>query len=118
MNDPHEDLPGRQAAQHIRTQRPLTNQFHEVAHHRQGHIGFDQRAPYVANGIQDVFVGQSPTAANLIEYSAQAITQRIEHDSDFGMEADYRICAIVSWYAATVPGCAVSIRPPARATSA
>jgi hypothetical protein len=79
MDDPDEDLPGCQAAQHIGAQCPLTDQSHEIADYRQGNVGLDKGAPDVANGILDIVVGESATATDLIENTPQAITQRIEH---------------------------------------
>jgi hypothetical protein len=65
-----EGLSGRETAQYFRSDSTLTHARHKVPDHRQGDIRLDQRAPHIADGILDIFFGQSPTTTHLIENTA------------------------------------------------
>ena len=70
MQDLDEGLPGREAAQYLRTDRPLAHTRHEVADHRQGNVSLDQRTPHIAYGILDILLGQPSAATHLVENAA------------------------------------------------
>ena len=52
----------------------------EVAHHRQRHIGFEQRDADLAQRGADIVLGQRAAAAQPVEDVVQAIAEAVEHD--------------------------------------
>jgi hypothetical protein len=58
---------------------PFLDPVDELFHHRERHIGFQQREPDFARGGVDVGVGQLALAAQLGEDPGQAIAQGVEH---------------------------------------
>jgi hypothetical protein len=66
-------LAGRDRGQHLRAHRTLAHLGDEVAHHRQRHIGVQQRQPHFAQRLGDIGLGQRAAAAQAIEHSGKLV---------------------------------------------
>ena len=71
-----------QRAGYLLTAGPLLDRRDELAHHRQGDVGLEQRDADLARRRVDVGVGEPALAAQVGEDRGQAIGQRVEHEAD------------------------------------
>ena len=74
-----EGLPGAEAFVHLLANGPLFDALGKTAHHRQGHVGLQQRHPDVSQGISDVVLGNSRLAADLFECVGKPVAEIFEH---------------------------------------
>ena len=81
VDDLHDLLRGVQARRDLLAHRAFLDAGCEGAHHRQGHVGFEQGSPDLTDGLVDVRLGQPSFAAQTLEGRGQAVGQGIEHRS-------------------------------------
>ena len=72
-------LAGRDRGQHLGADGPLAHLGDEVAHHRQRHVGVQQREADLAQRLGDVGLGQRAAAAQAVEHAGELVGQRFEH---------------------------------------
>ena len=80
MDDLDEVLLGREAAQHLLTERVLLDRLDEVAHDRDVDVGFEERQAHVAQRFLDVPLGDSSLALQLAPQCFELLAQGFEHD--------------------------------------
>ena len=74
-----ETLAGRQALGDLHAHRAALDRLGEALHHRQGHVGVEQRETNLADGIGDIVFAQVATARKSIECAGQPRCQTVEH---------------------------------------
>ena len=78
-NDLDDHLPRRNRPQHVAANGPFGRLIDELAHNREGDIGFEQRDSHLAHRGADIVLRERTTPPQFIEYPTQTIAQRIEH---------------------------------------
>ena len=66
-------LAGRDRGQHLGAHRPFAHLGDEVAHHRQRHVGIQQRQADLAQRLGDVGLGQRAAAAQPVEHPGKLV---------------------------------------------
>jgi hypothetical protein len=67
VDDAHQRLAGLERAQHLLAQRLFLHAGDEVAHHGQGHVGFEQGHAHLAQHVLHVGFGDAGLAAHLLD---------------------------------------------------
>src|SRR5258707_14325912 len=79
VNDLDDHLPGSDRAQHLLPGRPLAHRGDEVAHHRQGDVGFQQGDADLAQRRRDIVLAERAAAAQAVEDIVEPVAQAVEH---------------------------------------
>ena len=79
VHDLDDHLPRRHRAQHLLADRLLAHRIDEIAHDRQGDIGFEQRDADLAHRARDIVLAQRAVPAQPVEDIVQAIAEGVEH---------------------------------------
>ena len=75
VHDAHQRLARRQRADHVLAQRLVLDAGDEVAHHRQRHVGLEQRHAHLAQHVLHVAFGNAGFAAHRLHEARQAVGQ-------------------------------------------
>jgi hypothetical protein len=73
VDDAHQRLAGLQRAQHLLAQRLFLDAGDEVAHHGQGHVGFQQGHAHFAQHVLHVGFGDAGLAAHLLDEAREFV---------------------------------------------
>ncbi len=86
VDNTHQRLPGRQRAQHVLAQRFFPHPGDEISHHRQRHVGLEQRQTNFAQHVRDIALGDACLAPNFFDEARQLVGEngghrgyRVEH---------------------------------------
>ena len=79
VDDLDDLLPRRDRAQHIGADRLFGHPVDKPAHHRQRHVGLEQRDANLAHRLAHVLLAQGATAPQLVEHATETIGQVVEH---------------------------------------
>jgi len=75
VDDADEGLSGRERADDLATERAGLDPGDEIAHHRQGDVGFEERHAHLAQHVLDVVFGDAGLATHRLDEPAEAIGQ-------------------------------------------
>ena len=79
VHHPDHGLAWGEAAHHLMAHRPFAHIVDETFHHRQRHVGFQQRHAHFAHGIFDIVLGQPGMAAQVLDHAGKACGEIIQH---------------------------------------
>ena len=79
MHQLDQQLSGVEALADLAPDGVLPHLLDEAAHHRQRHVGFQQRHAHLAQGIGDVLVGEVGLAAQAAYGRFEAFGEAVEH---------------------------------------
>ena len=79
MHDADQRLSRREAADHFRAHRLFLHCGDEILHHRQRHVGLEQRDAHLAQRFLDVGFGEARFAADRLDDAREAGGQVVEH---------------------------------------
>jgi ABC-type uncharacterized transport system permease subunit len=99
MHHPHQRLAGRQAANHFLAKGFFFDAGDEIAHHRQGDIGFQERHADLAQHLGRVGFGQARLAFDGFDRFGQALSEIVKHavcgSYTYRVEIVYALTALI-----------------------
>ena len=72
-------LARREAAHHLVAHGAFAHVVDERLHHRQRHIGFQQRHAHFTHGVLDIVLGQPGVAAQVLDHAGEACGEIVQH---------------------------------------
>ena len=87
VHDAHQRLARRQRAHHLLAERLVLDAGDEVAHHRQRHVGLEQRHAHLAQHVLHVVFGDAGLAAHRLDEARQAVGEGGGHRQAAGRVA-------------------------------